>query len=237
MNNVKFFFKNYAFMLKKCNACTIILLVVALIISISGFFYGFDANQVISDAKLIDVNAGVFLPMLAVVFSFFIGLNFFMFAKNYNLSVRYQNLASISVVLTFCTLMAIVFGISVYFTHVIAYASNSQVVPIVYNKSFVEVLTGMFAVFLYSLLASSIGYFLAKLVSISGYFSVLLIGYVCLIFYAFQYGGYNNANFVLVVINFILNENNIGLLVAKVIPFAILFFGLDHLICEKRGVR
>lgn len=35
MNNVKFFFKNYAFMLKKCNACTIILLVVALIISIS----------------------------------------------------------------------------------------------------------------------------------------------------------------------------------------------------------
>lgn len=239
MDKIKYYFCNLQFLAKKSLPYTLVLIAISLFICISGLLFSLETNVHLDCAQMIDNNAGIFLPIIAIIFSFSLAFNFQNYVKNYNLSLRYSNVASITLIVLFCAMMAIMYGLSVYLTHIIAYIGYEQVVPIIYNKDFVLVFKGMNVVFFYSLLASSISYFIMKLTNINGYYYLLIGLYIFLLFYAFEQGGYkrDNDNIILKIIHFIMTEDNLWLLIAKVIPISSIIFGLDHIITEYRGVK
>lgn len=237
MDKVKYYIKNCMFIAKKLNPCIIVVMILSLIIIISGLFYNADSHAILGNVTNIDVNAGLFLPIVAVIFAYCVALNINKTTINYNLSIRYSNLASITIIIVFCIIMAIMFGISIFLTHIIAYARFGSVIPFNYYMGFSTVSQGMLAVYLYCLLGSCFGYFFTKLINISYYFAILSVGYAIWLIFSIGKASETDTNFAIKVINFIMLENNLWILTAKVVPISIAIFAVDQIITEKWGAR
>lgn len=239
MNKLKYYLKNLQFVFKKGFPLAFIIILVALVVSISGFIYSLDNPESMSYVYYIGNNSGKFTPILSIIFSLGLGVNFYKITKNYNLSIKYSNFSHITFIFLMCFLLSIIFVFSIYMTRVIGYIKFKNVVPMLYYLNSLIIFKSMFATFLYCILASSLSYLIMKLTKINNYFYILFIIYIFLIFYAFSYGGikYENSNFLLVVMNYIMMENRIFILVLKVIPFSLTVFYIDHLLQLYRGVK
>lgn len=225
MDKIKYFMQNYGFAARKSLGPIIVLTLAIIPLGLLGYVINF-FNAAGYDTLYIVQIIEVWCAAAVVVLAYCIAPTILNIARRHNLSARYYNAAAWGVLLTFCLLIAVIYGIMNVVSNLIAY---NLAIPMLYDIDLGDLLQAMYAVFLNCALFGSIAFTLAKLIKASKYFLILTAAYI-IVLIMFNVMLLSN---IPTHFEFFFYQDNLLYLTLMTLPFVAAMVAIDHALTRR----